>query len=513
MWIKHYPKMKKLLFSIYLLLHAFSLQAQVHFVEKGKLKVGIRVYKDQINYPIDSLCEGFEPETHLPINLIIPEGSSLGINTDSIQSTDIALVVNNKLQYINRPEVKMNGFSMSSSPGSEQSYVFIDEQVGDTLAITWKVGYSSLELSDLYPAEYFSNFVAYQFQNIFSSYPDSSQYNWSDVEYVDELNERGLPVNPSFPYKDNGLYFVVDQLTEDAKVQLIGFHESLQGYDPENPFALFLYEDLSPGDYTFYVQPFEGAPEELSLSYPFTILKPWWLETPTLIGGSILVVILIGGILFIAYSNKQEKQKQQLEWAKQLTEAELKAIRAQLNPHFLFNALSSIQNLVSQQKNEAANTYITKLSRLLREVLSASNSQFHELEQELNLIQLYLELEQLRFSFTSRIQISEQVSLHQLVPVMLLQPYVENAVKHGVAGMGKNGVIQIDIQQKDQLLLIDILDNGPGLSKPTTGSSGLHLSEERIRNLNKLYAGEASVEIKNREDGVGVQVRIKLPLE
>ncbi|WP_373398468.1 histidine kinase [Algoriphagus halophilus] len=196
-----------------------------------------------------------------------------------------------------------------------------------------------------------------------------------------------------------------------------------------------------------------------------------------------------------------------------MTEAELKAIRAQLNPHFLFNALSSIQNLVSQQKNEAANTYITKLSRLLREVLSASNSQFHELEQELNLIQLYLELEQLRFSFTSRIQISEQVSLHQLVPVMLLQPYVENAVKHGVAGMGKNGVIQIDIQQKDQLLLIDILDNGPGLSKPTTGSSGLHLSEERIRNLNKLYAGEASVDIKNREDGVGVQVRIKLPLE
>lgn len=505
--------MKKLIISIYLLLLAFNLQAQLHFVEKGNLKVGIRVYKDQTEYPIDRLCDGFEPETNLPINLIIPEGSSVGFNTDSIESTDIALVLNNKVQYLNRPKSKMNGFSMSSSPGSEQSYKFIDESVGDTLTISWKVGYAILELSDLYPAEYFSNFVAYQFQNIFESYPDSSQYNWAGVEYIHELNDRGIPVDPEFPYEDNGLYFVIDQLTEDAKIQLIGFHQEPQVYDPENPFSLFLYEDLPAGGYTFYVQPFEGAPEEISLRYSFTILKPWWLETPAIIGGTLVFAILLGSIFFIGYRNRQKKQQQQLEWSKQLSEAELKAIRAQLNPHFLFNALNSIQNLVSQQKNDTANTYISKLSKLLRKVLASSDSQFHELEEELDLIKLYLELEQLRFSFSSQINVSENVSKSALVPVMLLQPYVENAVKHGVSALGKEGIIQIEIKQSNNTLEIDILDNGPGLSKPNSDSTGLILGEERFHYLNKLYDGEASVEIRNRTDSNGVRVMIKLPLE
>ncbi len=492
---------------------AQSLSAQVHFVEKGNLKIGIRVYEDNKTYPIDSLCSGFDPETNLPLNLVIPEGSALGVITDSIKSTDIALIINNKVQYINRPEAQMNGFSMSSSPGSEKSYVFVDETVGDTLTIAWKVGYAPVELTDLYPAEYFTNFVAYQFKNFFDDYPDSSQYDWGSVEYIRELNDRGLPVDPVFPYGENGLYFVVDQLTEDARIQLKGLHDEPQIFNPDDPFGLFLYQDLAPGDYEFFVQPYEGAPDVLSLNYTFSILKPWWQETTAIVWATLLGAFIVSGLLFTFFRSHQKKQTRELEWARQLTEAELKAIRAQLNPHFLFNALSSIQNLVSQQKNDLANTYITKLSRLLRQVLSASDSQFHELQQEIDLIRLYLELEQLRFSFSSEINIAENVKTSSLVPVMLLQPYVENAVKHGVASMGKDGLILIDIKQNTQDLVIDITDNGSGLSQPKEGSTGLHLSDERIRYLNNLYSGEASVEIQNRRDGSGVRVQIKLPLE
>jgi len=507
-------KTKISFFTILLILSAKSVFSQVHFAEKGLLKIGIRVELDDRLLPVDSLCEGFDEHTNLPLNLVIPEGSSLGVVTDSIKSPDIALIINNEPPtYINRPSLKLNGFSMSSSPGSRNSYTFVDETQMDTLSISWTVGYAPVTLADLYPAEYFTNVVALQFQYIFESYPDSSQFNWKGENYIDSLDSRGIPVNPRFPYEKNGLYFVIDELTEDAMVRLEGYHDEMQKFDPDNPFALFLYEDLEPGVYTFIVSPYEGAPEELVLHYPFEILKPWWRETSVIILFTAFSVFLTGLAFFTAYYRKEKRKQRELMIAQQLTEAELKAIRAQLNPHFLFNALSSIQNLVSQGRTEDANTYISKLSRLLRQVLASSDKQFHELEAELKLTTLYIELEQLRYSFKSDINIAGDVSESTLVPFMLLQPYVENAVKHGVASMGKDGKITINISRINEMIQFEILDNGPGLNKPNADSSGLHLSEERIRTLNLLYSTEASVEVANRKDAPGVQVIIKLPAD
>lgn len=158
--------------------------AQVHYAEKGLLKIGIKVTLDGQLLPLDSLAQGFDPETGIPLNLVIPEKSSLGIVSDSIGETDIMLIVNKQPPtYINRPSAKVSGFSMSSSPGSENSYAFVDEVNNDTLRIAWKVGYAKLELSDLFPAEYFTNSEAIQFRNIFESYPDTSQFNWNEVDY------------------------------------------------------------------------------------------------------------------------------------------------------------------------------------------------------------------------------------------------------------------------------------------------------------------------------------------
>ncbi len=496
------------------LFSGITANAQVHYVQKGLLKIGMKVTLDERLLPLDSLSDGFDPETGIPLNLVIPEKSSLGVVTDSIGETDIALVINKQPPtYINRPAMRMNGFSMSSSPGSENSYEFIDQVNNDTLKITWKIGYAKVELADLYPSEFFKNYVALQFQYIFESYPDSSQYNWKSKAYIGELNQRGLPVNPSFPYSENGLYFVVDQLTEDAKVQLKGLHDAPQTYDPEDPFNLFLYEDLKPGDYEFIVWPFEGAPENVTLHYAFTILKPWWQQPMAIAGFTLLGAVLIGGGFFTVYRTRQQRKTQELKWAQQVTQAELKAIRAQLNPHFLFNALNSIQNLVSQEKNEAANSYIRKLSKLLRQVLSSSEKQFHELDQEMELTRLYVELEQLRYAFSAEIKVDDEVPGSALVPVMLLQPYVENAVKHGVASLGEKGKISVHVSRSSGKLRIEILDNGPGLTEPNESSSGLHLGRERIRNLNTLYSGEASVEIKDRTDTSGVRVTITLPEE
>lgn len=509
--------MRRTIFLLILLIQPLTIHfvfAQIHYVKKGAIQLGINVTKDGRSFPIDSLSDGFEPGTQIPINLVIPEGSSLGIAPDSIGAIDIALVINNSVpKYIHSPEKKMTGFGLSTSPGSENRYSFIDETNGDTLEIRWKVGFNPIELSDLFPASYFQKYVAIQFNYLFESYPDTSQYDWVSKEFIQEVDARGIPKNPSFPYSENGLYFVIDQLTEDAQVQLIGYHDAPQSFDSENPFALFLYENLDPGKYELVVWPFKDAPDSLALRYPFEIQNPWWKTSAALVGFSFLGALMLSMFFFLYYRAANLRKTKELEWEKQLTEAELKAIRAQLNPHFLFNALNSIQNLVSQGKNELASNYIQKLSKFLRKVLTISEKQFHELEEEIELTKLYLELEKLRYPFSVEITVSEEIPQGLLVPVMLFQPYVENAVKHGVASKGENGKISLRIEKKNEFLVIDILDNGPGLAKSYDSSVGLKLGDFRIRNLNHFYSGEASITITNQSNHSGVLVRISLPYE
>lgn len=496
-------------FNLYLF--GFQLPAQT-FVEKGDLRIGIKVTKDGVYIPLDSLCKGFDPITNLPIDLVVPQGSSLGLITSTIKAKDVIRMINNREpNYINQPAQKNSGFSMSASAGSSNTYAFIDRAKKDTLKIEWTVGYDPLQLLDLYPASYLTEYIAFSFKNIFEKYPDTVRYDWSTLDYIEDLDDRGLPIAPVFPNNHEGLFFVV-YVTEDAVVQMKGYHDQFYQVDTDNPLDLFLYNDLGPGDYEFIAKPYEDAPERLWLKYPFTIEKPWWQKQRTqLLFGMMITFALVATGTFITLGIQKRKEKE-LRWKQQITDAELKAIRAQLKPHFLFNALNSIQNLVTQQKNEQANTYITKLSRLLRQVLSSSDRQFQELEDELQLIQVYLELEQLRFPFSFQIEVEDTVNKHTLVPVMLLQPYVENAVKHGVAG-NEDGFIKIKIGQKGEKLHIEIIDNGPGLSAPNGASKGIALGNDQIQYLNNVYSSEAAVEIKNKANTKGVIVKISLPIE
>jgi hypothetical protein len=385
---------------------------------------------------------------------------------------------------------------------------FIDPAFEDTLTLQWETSYNPLELIDLYPAEHFADFATYSIYNIFGEHADTSRFDWHSVSYIKELDEKGVPINPSFPHNANGFYFVVNEVHESMTIELKGFHDQPVEFQDSLYYSMFLYEDLKPGEYEFIARPYANAPDDISLRYPFTILKPWWQQPAGTAGLTLATTLLIVGIVFAVYRAKQKRTMQELQWKQQLTDAELKAIRAQLNPHFLFNALNSIQNLVAKNHNEEANTYITKLSRLLRQVLSSSDQPYQELGDELKLMRLYLEIEQLRFPFSFEIQMDESVENHVLIPAMLLQPYLENAVKHGVSGM-ENGQINVKITAKDERLYIAITDNGRGLAQPNDNSSGLQLGSSMIE---RLYKGEASVSVQNREDTNGVTVQINLPL-
>lgn len=501
-----------IIFALYLLLFGNLLSAQT-FIQNGNLKVGLKVTKNSRLIPIDSLCQGFNPVTNAPINFIVPEDCVLEFMKDTIKADGgiILLLNNTEPKYINRPIQKEDGIGMGRSAGSRNSYTFIDKKNKDSLKIEWKIGYVRPQLLDLLPASYFNDYISHTFKNTFEEYSDSIQYDWSKEAPIQKLDQYGFPIAPSLPYNYEGLFFVM-YVTETAVVQMKGHHDNFHKVDINNPFDLFLYEDLKPGTYEFIVKPYEDAPESLWFKYPFTIEKPWWQQTETkaiLVG---TIIILFALAIFFYVLAAQKRKEKELRLKQQITDAELKAIRAQLNPHFLFNSLSSIQNLVTQQKNEEANLYIAKLSRLLRQVLSSSERQFQELEDEIKLIQLYLEIEQLRFPFTSNIEVDDSISKNTLVPVMLLQPYVENAVKHGVAG-NPEGEINIRIKKQNQTLYIEIIDNGPGFSTPHSDSKGLVLGNNWINHLNNLYSDEASVEIKNRTSTNGVIVKINLPIE
>jgi two-component sensor histidine kinase len=193
--------------------------------------------------------------------------------------------------------------------------------------------------------------------------------------------------------------------------------------------------------------------------------------------GSILITVLTG---LWAYRVRIRRIKLKTT----LQQLEVKAIRSQMNPHFIFNALNSIQSLINTSQYKAANTYLVKFSMLLRNVLNNSEKNMLPLADELSAVQLYCELEQLRFDFSFSIEIPEEIAIDLVeIPGMIIQPLVENAILHGLASKGKDGYLFIKIEKQDSVLLISVNDNGAGFqSVPSSHKSfGLKLVRQRLQ--------------------------------
>lgn len=227
--------------------------------------------------------------------------------------------------------------------------------------------------------------------------------------------------------------------------------------------------------------------------------------------GTLLIVAIIGIVYYFRVRGKQKKERNR----RRIRELELRAIRSQMNPHFIFNALSSIQNLINRSANQEANKYLIDFSRLLRKVLATSEKKLVPLSDELEQLQLYLKLEQLRFPFSYSLTIDKNIELDAIeIPGMLIQPFVENAVKHGIAPRG-TGEIIIRLSLQDQLLVIDIIDDGPGMETETESGFGIRAISNEFEILKDLYNTEIGITIENRqkkESVSGCHVRLSIPL-
>lgn len=251
--------------------------------------------------------------------------------------------------------------------------------------------------------------------------------------------------------------------------------------------------------------------------------KLWFIIA--IISGLLAVAILLLVLLRISSLKKQK----QIEFEKSKLEFEQKALRAQMNPHFLFNAINSIQSYILNKKQQEAYDYLAKFSKLMRIVLNNSQEKTLNLHSELEMIKLYVEMEQLRFneSFDFNLSVAQDIDVHDVIlPAMLIQPYIENAIWHGLMNLAneRRGILNLKLTIQDTLLKIVVEDNGVGREKAKEykkddahKSVGMNLTEQRLLLMGKMEEYEKAKvivsDVKDEKDMIcGTRVEIFIPV-
>lgn len=343
-------------------------------------------------------------------------------------------------------------------------------------------------------------------------------------------NDTILTDGIKIPFSNNNITFYYRGicLTNPEKVL---YSKKLEGYDME--FSLpteenfTKYTNLGPGTYTLKVISCnnEGLWNEQPTTFVFTILTPfyrtWWF--------ALLTISITGFAVYFVFkirlNNIKNKQQKDFERKVEVSKIELKALRAQMNPHFVFNSLNSIQHYIFNSKSDEAVKYLNKFAKLMRVILNNSDKPTVAIEDDLEALKLYLELEQMRFEdkFEYKIEIEDNVDLdYDIMPPMLLQPYVENAILHGLTPRAEKGMLHIGIRSEENFIVCTITDNGIGrkrsaeIKRTMPGnkhkSLGMKITEERLRILNEISKSEHSVQITDLEnaDGSSSGTRVEL---
>jgi sensor histidine kinase YesM len=211
------------------------------------------------------------------------------------------------------------------------------------------------------------------------------------------------------------------------------------------------------------------------------------------------------------YRKYRERELRASQLQAQLAQTQLQVLKMQLHPHFLFNTLNAISALIHQDI-EVADRMIARLGELLRATLENANLQEVPLRQELDFIQPYLEIEQARLGPRLHVRFAVDAgAMDSLVPNMLLQPLVENAIRHGIAPRAEPGTIEISAQRENGTLRLKVRDDGPGIDPAASGKRqrGLGLANTRAR-LQQLYGPAHSLELGNGPQG-GLEVMVTIP--
>jgi hypothetical protein len=305
----------------------------------------------------------------------------------------------------------------------------------------------------------------------------------------------------------------------------IRFHRQLVGYEQDfQPLEIgqdrVTYNALGPGTYTFLVKADRQGVMSNPVSYSFTIARPFYASAWffTLCG------LVFVGMVYLIYRWQLGVQRRKSAQLNELNASRLSAIQSQMNPHFIFNSLNSIQDLILKGDVEHSYSYITTFSNLVRRTLQYSEHDFIEFEQEVELLELYLSLEQLRFKKELRCSIEGVDEIEGIeIPPMLIQPFVENALVHGLLHKGGEKRLVIRFKLTDVLLCV-VEDNGVGRSQAKAireRQRGDHESfagkaiRKRLEILSDVHEGGFGYEYEDLLDGgkpAGTRVTLRIPV-
>ena len=291
------------------------------------------------------------------------------------------------------------------------------------------------------------------------------------------------------------------------------------------------FSNLKPGGYKFQVKASSDGKTwspvrtfGFSISTPFW--KTWWFWTLCIVGIALIIWFWFR-YRIKNLEQKAEEEKLKYQMKNELLQLEQKALRLQMNPHFLFNALNSIQGLIIKNDQKSARYYLAKFAHLMRQILDNSRNAIISLDEEIKTLENYLLIEKLskKDTFIYELKVDEEINQATLqIPPMLIQPFIENAIIHAFTGMDKEGKVNINIYRDNALLVVEIIDNGIGRKKAgeiskkgiNRPSVGIEVTEQRLNANNEGTASEAVkiVDLQD-EDGnpTGTMVVLKIKID
>ncbi|HET9429943.1 MAG TPA: histidine kinase [Chitinophagaceae bacterium] len=342
---------------------------------------------------------------------------------------------------------------------------------------------------------------------------------------------KALP-NLELTYWNNNISFNYTAVSFKSAGEII-YNYKMEGLDEgwqETDLTSISYPTLPPGEYKFQLYAINKfGKRSQTFSMKFNIVAPFWRTAWFWTAVSISSFLLLWYLLSRRYKALQGSQNEKMRLMTRMADLEQLTLRAQLNPHFFFNCLTSIQSFVLNNEMTAANHYIGEFGHLMRQTLDNSSSPSISITREIEYLESYIKLEQMRFSSKFRYFINVDPVIqadHTFIPSLLLQPFVENAIRHGLRHKkDPNAFIRINFRQTDQNLVIEVEDNGVGRRKAGQyksiqpieyQSKGMALTLERLNIMASKGNRKATVQVIDLEDEngkpSGTKIIIDFPL-
>lgn len=472
-------------------------------ISKALNNIGV-LYQSQQNYPkaLQYLKEAYKIQ------------SVLGEQNVPITLTNIGFIYfelgeyENAIQYYEKAK---KGFSKNNN---KRGFALLNNYLGD-----YYKKQNNIPLAHSY---YQKSLALYEdIQNKFGA--ALSLYN------LGLLLQEQKKYNEAMPYAAKSLEYaqeidVLDQIFHSEKL-LSELHESLN--EPEAALAHYKNYIITRDSINNQETSKKFAMAEMNYEYK---KKEALLSEKHKREIQLVIFSILGGLLLIVLSlviYNRMQVKRQLTLKKEVAEYEQKALHLQMNPHFVFNCLSSISSFIVQNGTDSALKYLSKFSKLMRLTLEYSKGSLIPIDKEIESLQNYLELEQLRLDnkFAFEINSSENVEFNMGIPPLLIQPFVENAILHGMAPKKGNGKINVDFDVLNKQLVCTITDDGIGMSESKIlkensvtahQSMALEITKKRLKIMESITSKSAKIEILELNSGIqktGTKVTLFLPIQ